>query len=532
MNNTKPENTLNSSFKGQPKFNLKGFAFWNVYFFIKFYLFFLGTINFHLLENIAFALFLLIPTNNRLSSFIHHLLAAVFAVTLLYYDSWLPNIEIMVKQATNLDHFDIHYLIELASRLITIKFIAVLFIVLFSYSYLRYYLKLSVISVLIMCVIGIQQYNPTNPITALNTDITQVQDSSATSPEQHLRRFYRLESERVIDYSSLKLATNFDILILNICSLSWDDLRLTGLDNHPIFKKFDLLFTRFNSATSYSGPAAIRLLRASCGQTKHDDLYQATSQQCYLFENLKKLGFDHQLIFNHDGNFDKFEQNVRLYGGWKTNKIPFDDIPIAQYAFDGSPIYNDKALFAKWFSTQHTQPLATFYNTVSLHDGNKLIGQKQHIDSLENYHPRVLQLLNDLNDLFTTIEKSNRKVLLIMIPEHGAALSGDKLQISGMREFPSPSITLVPVGIKYFGTKFLEHKTQIINKPTSYLAISSLIQRTISKDIFSDGEKDIDLLIENLPTTEHVAENESSIVMKYNNKYLLKVGDEDWIPYP
>ncbi len=33
--------------------------------------------------------------------------------------------------------------------------------------------------------------------------------------------------------------------------------------DHPLWKHFDIVFKNFNSATSYSGPAAVRLLRAS-----------------------------------------------------------------------------------------------------------------------------------------------------------------------------------------------------------------------------------------------------------------------------
>ena len=45
-----------------------------------------------------------------------------------------------------------------------------------------------------------------------------------------------------------------------------------------------------------SGPAAIRLLRASCGQTSHTNLYQPANNDCYLFDNLSKLGFTQQLM--------------------------------------------------------------------------------------------------------------------------------------------------------------------------------------------------------------------------------------------
>ncbi len=55
--------------------------------------------------------------------------------------------------------------------------------------------------------------------------------------------------------------------------------------DHPLWKHFDIVFKNFNSATSYSGPAAVRLLRASCGQLSHTNLYQPSGADCYLFEN-------------------------------------------------------------------------------------------------------------------------------------------------------------------------------------------------------------------------------------------------------
>ncbi|MDI5677545.1 cellulose biosynthesis protein BcsG, partial [Salmonella enterica subsp. enterica serovar Anatum] len=41
------------------------------------------------------------------------------------------------------------------------------------------------------------------------------------------------------------------------------DVEAAGLMSHPLWSHFDILFKHFNSGTSYSGPAAIRLLRAS-----------------------------------------------------------------------------------------------------------------------------------------------------------------------------------------------------------------------------------------------------------------------------
>ena len=43
----------------------------------------------------------------------------------------------------------------------------------------------------------------------------------------------------------------------------------TELDNLALLSRFDFVFKNFNSAASYSGPAAIRVLRADCGQPTH-----------------------------------------------------------------------------------------------------------------------------------------------------------------------------------------------------------------------------------------------------------------------
>ncbi len=513
------------------RFRLHGFAIWNVYFFIKFYLYYQGNINFHVLENVAFALFLLLPLNNAWLRTLHQLLASVFAIALFYYDSWLPSFTTMLKQVNNMGSFDLPYIMELSSRIFSIELLSLLFILCLGYYYLKYYIRISVFTSLVIFSILIQQnLTQKNEIIA-NETVNDANKITATSPQQKLENFYQTEAKRVVDYSNTELKTDFDILIINVCSLAWDDLRLTGLDKHPVFAKFDLLFSQFNSATSYSGPAAIRLLRASCGQTKHLDLYQSVPAQCHLFENLKQLGFSHKLAMNHDGKFDQFEQYVRQNGGWRAEKLSNETINVVQHSFDGSPIYSDSEKFEQWLSMSTTHPNATFYNTVSLHDGNKMLGVKQNLNSLENFHPRLNKLLNDLDNLFANIEKSKRKVMVLMVPEHGAGVAGDKLQISGMREFPSPSITNVPVGIKFFGLVQAPRKTIMINERSSFLALSALIQRTIASDIYGNEQISFSSLLHNLPETEHVAENESSVVIEYKNQYLLKVGQEDWIPY-
>ncbi|MGM3367036.1 cellulose biosynthesis protein BcsG, partial [Escherichia coli] len=80
-------------------------------------------------------------------------------------------------------------------------------------------------------------------------------------------------------------------IILNICSLAWSDLDEVGLRQNNLLDHMDVVFDDFNSATAYSGPAAIRLLRASCGQTSHTALFDPVPAECQLFSNLQRLGF-------------------------------------------------------------------------------------------------------------------------------------------------------------------------------------------------------------------------------------------------
>ncbi|WP_181456343.1 cellulose biosynthesis protein BcsG, partial [Burkholderia multivorans] len=66
-------------------------------------------------------------------------------------------------------------------------------------------------------------------------------------------------------------------------SLSWDDLDAAKLRNHPMLSRFDYLFTNFSTAASYSGPAAIRVLRASCANRWHccgAGLYRSACASC------------------------------------------------------------------------------------------------------------------------------------------------------------------------------------------------------------------------------------------------------------
>lgn len=146
-------------------------------------------------------------------------------------------------------------------------------------------------------------------------------------------------------------AQPFELLVINICSLSRSDIEAAGLMSHPLWSHFDIQFKHFNSATSYSGPAAIRLLRASCGQPSHTNLYQPAGNECYLFDNLSKLGFTQHLMMGHNGEFGGFLKEVRENGGMQAELMDQKGLPAPLLGFDGSPVYDDTAVLQRWMET-------------------------------------------------------------------------------------------------------------------------------------------------------------------------------------
>jgi hypothetical protein len=170
----------------------------------------------------------------------------------------------------------------------------------------------------------------------------------------------------------------------------------------------------------------------------------------------------------------------------------------------------------------------TFFNLIALHDGNRYVASRQ----IAPYKERLKTLLDQLDDFMTTLDQSGRKVAVVMVPEHGAALTGDKMQMAGLRDIPSPSITQVPVEVALLGTKAPHEATRNVDTPSSFLAVSELVSRLVGKDVFGSETIDWDALLGDLPQTPSVSENQGSVVIEYQGKYHIKLGQGDWVPYP
>jgi cellulose synthase operon protein YhjU len=192
---------------------------------------------------------------------------------------------------------------------------------------------------------------------------------------------------------------------------------------------------------------------------------------------------------------------------------------------------------SQWWTQRQTRgaaPVALYYNTITLHDGNRIPGSKSS-SSLDTYKPRLVKLLGDFDRFVTQLEASGRPVVLVLLPEHGASLRGDKVQISGMREIPDPKITLVPAAIKLIGlpptTAPAAGGPVVVTQPMSYFGINALLADLLRENPFAAGGRPLADRLDALETTPFVAENDDVVVIGSENGYVLKSTEGTWVNF-
>ncbi len=526
-----------------------GLGWWNIYFIAKIALYFQGIIDFHPMENFALLIFILLPISMKSLNTVRHIVVFVAAAWLLHYDSYLPPLDRLWAQAGQLMQFELSYLVELLGRLLSFQAILGLLVLCGAYFILSKFVRVSVFVVIAMIYISMpmtteppttvaaevtQQQPPTEVTASKQPQITEINDASLNTLTADF--FSKEASRRVTFDTSSAMDAPFDLLFLSICSVAWDDIEIAGLADHPLFKEFDIMFDNFSSATSYSGPAVIRLLRANCGQQEHSQLFQpAPSKQCYLFESLKELGFKENLLMNHNGVFDSFLELIKKDGDLQAALMSQEGLAPYQKSFDGSSIFRDKQVLDNWWQQRlnsSDDKVVALYNSISLHDGNRIINTNSST-SIASYKMRLKNLLDDLYAFFKTLESSKRNIVVALVPEHGGGMRGDRMQISGMREIPAPTIVHTPVGIKIFGEGIQRQgSTEHVNAPSSYLALSQLVSNILDKNIYQSKTFSPSILTENLPETRIVAQNSGSTVIEVQGKYYVSLDGSSWIEYP
>ncbi len=328
--------------------------------------------------------------------------------------------------------------------------------------------------------------------------------------------FYENESKKVVKFID-NPNNDFDIVILQLCSFAWADFNEVDYNLRQFFNKFDYIFTDFNSATSYSNPAVIRLLRSTCGQSTETKLFAEANKSCYLLEGLRGVGYTPYTLLNHDGIYAGFNQEIIKYGK-APQPLNNSELKLIQTNFDGAPTYSDKDSLLFWLDSRKKDPslkTVLVYNSTTLHTGSRYI-ESPYLASHEQYSLALKNIISDLDSFFVDLKKSNKNTIVIIVGEHGAALKGSTIQPGTVREIPLPSITKTPVAIKLFGPNFNNEdggEPILVNQPTSYFAIAELLEKIIEVSPTDKAQlPSIEFSPEAYP--EFVSENETGFVVK------------------
>ncbi|MBR8009957.1 cellulose biosynthesis protein BcsG [Burkholderia vietnamiensis] len=513
-------------------------TFWNLYFILKFVLFATGHLQPLWLANLAFALALAASARvrRRVSRIVRQLVAIAIAVPLLAHEMHAPPLARLVEAAREMSTFRADYWMELLPRLLPPLLALTVAGVLIVYFIVNRWVRVA--TFVLAALIVLPLWEAGSGLVARGIAPLPQQANAAVAradqPEDYnaaLAAFRAQESQRQVAFGhpANDPATQFDVIVLHVCSLSWDDLDAAKVRNHPMLSHFDYLFSNFSTAASYSGPAAIRVLRASCGQEAHADLYKSAPQQCHLFSQLASAGYTVQTLLNHDGHFDNFLQIVHdNIGVPDAPMVSNAAAPVAMHAFDGSAIKDDYSTLANWYAQRASVPgpVALYYNTISLHDGNRVVGSA--LTSIDSYPQRATKLMNDFDHLADLIAQSGRRAVIVFVPEHGAALRGDHNQVAGLREIPTPRIIHGPVGVRLVGFAGNHGTTTVIDQPTSFLALAQLLSNLVSNSPFKPGVT-LAQYAADLPRTRMVGENEGTVTLQTAGGYAVKTPDGVWI---
>lgn len=536
----------------------KGAGPWNLYFLSVCTLHAFDYISLDPLANMLLLIWVTLPVSNVVLKVLRQLTAFCAGFSLLWAESWLPGPDVLLENLQNLTQFTPAYLAELVAGFVNPTMVMALLVALGVWLALRDWIRftsLSVAGLLIVAFPGMLSpfFTPrpcasTAPMAASVTVQSGLSANPAggagplpmqTEPadEAHLtawlQAFFESEAKRRTHFKTTASESgNFDIAVINICSLSKDDLEASGLNTHPVFSKFDVIFEAFNSATAYSGPATLRLVTGACGQPSHSTLYNGRRPDCEWMTALEKGGWESHLVLDHNGAFDHYLENLRLIGGVSAPLMDQKNLSAQYEAFDGTPIMRTSEVLNAWMKIRDASsvPTVSLMNLIALHDGNRLPGTSSSLP----FKPRARKMLDDLDAFLDKLDAKAKPLMLIVVPEHGAAVRGDKIQVARLREIPSPAITQVPVYVKFVG---LDNTgaSRTIAGPTSYLALSELMARTIESGIYlnpkASHEEALNQIVRNLPLTWQVSENSNAVVMPYAGDTWLKLKNNRWLKY-
>lgn len=527
-----------------PRFT--GLGVWNVYFIIAFALAAFGYIELNLLGNALLMAWLLLPVGPKWLRILRGTLGVAAAAVLLYSESWLPGVDSILANKGGIAGFSLLYMAEFALDFINVKMVGWGLLVFLGYFLVRRYVRVTFFTIVYF--LGAVTMPWVQSILPERAPVVTADAGGQTNEAAAPAKTGKADAKAVGEWYDAFLAyehdrrarfpnglsekdTPFDILLLSICSVSNDDLAVSQLDQHPLFKEFNIRFDSFNAATAYSGPALLRLLNGACGQPSHSELYGERRPECEIMTRLGTLGYSQRLLMDHSGEYDNFLQSMRDKAG-VTATLDNAKYPTRYMGFDDEEIADSLAVLRHWQRTQVKSKAgrtATLINFIALHDGNRLPGRGR----AEPFKPRAQEMFDNLRTFLRELERSGRKTMVVIVPEHGAAVRGDKIQVPRLRDIPTMRISRVPVMVKFVGLKGMPNEPIHVTGNTSYLALTSLIGKTLETDYFSKdgGTVPLEQLVHDLPQTNPVSENGTVQTLEYQGREYFRQNGGEWKPY-
>lgn len=527
-----------------PRFT--GLGVWNVYFIIAFALAAFGYIELNLLGNALLMAWLLLPVGPKWLRILRGTLGVAAAAVLLYSESWLPGVDSILANKGGIAGFSLLYMAEFALDFINVKMVGWGLLVFLGYFLVRRYVRVTFFTIVYF--LGAVTMPWVQSILPERAPVMTADAGGQTNEAAAPAKTGKADAKAVGEWYDAFLAyehdrrarfpnglsekdTPFDILLLSICSVSNDDLAVSQLDQHPLFKEFNIRFDSFNAATAYSGPALLRLLNGACGQPSHSELYGERRPECEIMTRLGTLGYSQRLLMDHSGEYDNFLQSMRDKAG-VTATLDNAKYPTRYMGFDDEEIADSLAVLRHWQRTQVKSKAgrtATLINFIALHDGNRLPGRGR----AEPFKPRAQEMFDNIRTFLRELERSGRKTMVVIVPEHGAAVRGDKIQVPRLRDIPTMRISRVPVMVKFVGLKGMPNEPIHVTGNTSYLALTSLIGKTLETDYFSKdgGTVPLEQLVHDLPQTNPVSENGTVQTLEYQGREYFRQNGGEWKPY-
>lgn len=527
-----------------PRFT--GLGVWNVYFIIAFALAAFGYIELNLLGNALLMAWLLLPVGPKWLRILRGTLGVAAAAVLLYSESWLPGVDSILANKGGIAGFSLLYIAEFALDFINVKMVGWGLLVFLGYFLVRRYVRVTFFTIVYF--LGAVTMPWVQSILPERAPVVTADAGGQTNEAAAPAKTGKADAKAVGEWYDAFLAyehdrrarfpnglsekdTPFDILLLSICSVSNDDLAVSQLDQHPLFKEFNIRFDSFNAATAYSGPALLRLLNGACGQPSHSELYGERRPECEIMTRLGTLGYSQRLLMDHSGEYDNFLQSMRDKAG-VTATLDNAKYPTRYMGFDDEEIADSLAVLRHWQRTQvkaKAGRTATLINFIALHDGNRLPGRGR----AEPFKPRAQEMFDNIRTFLRELERSGRKTMVVIVPEHGAAVRGDKIQVPRLRDIPTMRISRVPVMVKFVGLKGMPNEPIHVTGNTSYLALTSLIGKTLETDYFSKdgGTVPLEQLVHDLPQTNPVSENGTVQTLEYQGREYFRQNGGEWKPY-